>query len=183
MSEETKPEENFDALAEKAREENYQENKSDQAKDFKGYADQFEATLDEYMIKKAPFHIPNGGKEFLATIAPYLIIISAVIAIPAIIFALGLGAVLLHVSLLGGAGISHGALGLVAYVFSLISLVIEVSAVSGLFKRTHASWHLLYYASLVSFAGSILSLNIVRGIIGSIIGWYILFQVKALYKN
>ena len=41
---------------------------------------------------------------------------------------------------------------------------------------------MLFYASVVSMIGNVISLNLVGVILGAVIGWYILFQVKALYK-
>lgn len=147
-----------------------------------GLVAKIEAWLDEYMVKKAPFQIPMGGKEFLATIAPYLVIIGVIFFVLSLPALLGLG-------MLGGAvGMMAGKLGwtygvLVSTIASAISIVMEAMAISGLFKRTHKAWHLLFLASLVSFAGNILALNLIGGLIGGVIGWYILFQVKELYKN
>lgn len=159
-------------------ESNYQDTKQQ----VHGYINQLEAWLDDVMVKKAPFQIPMGGKEFLVTIAPYLIIISAVF------FALSLPA-LLGLSMFGGAmGMMAGYSGwgytlLVSTVSGVISMVLELMALSGLFKRAARSWRLMYYASLVSVAGSVLSLNLIGAVIGAVIGWYILFQMKELYKN
>lgn len=150
--------------------------------DMRGMVDQFEAFLDEHMVKNAPFHIPAGGKEFIVTVSPYLTIVMAIIAIPVIVAALGITAFLSPFAMMGG--YSHfGVLGLLSGILSLIALVLDLSAVKGLFARTHASWRLLYYVSLISLASSLVSFNIVSGIIGSIIGWYILFQVKSLYTK
>ena len=44
----------------------------------------------EYLVKKAPFQLPDGFKEFLVKIAPYAIIIVAVLAVPAILALFGL---------------------------------------------------------------------------------------------
>lgn len=143
---------------------------------------QFEATLDEYMVKKAPFQIPMGGKEFFVTVSPYVILVLAILAIPVIIAGLGLTAVLSPFAMMGGY-YHFGVLGVLSGLLSLAALVVELMAVKGLFKRTRASWRLMYYASLIVLVGDLLSFNIVSGLIGSLIGWYILFQVKALYKN
>lgn len=146
-----------------------------------GMVSQFEAWLESVMVTKAPFQIPMGGKEFIATVAPYLVIIGAVL------FALSLPA-LFGLGMLGGAvGMMGGSVWGFSVIVSLatgaVAVVIELMALSGLFKRTARSWRLVYYATLVSFAGNILSLNIIGAIIGGIIGWYLLFQVKAVYKN
>ncbi len=140
----------------------------------KGLLAQLEAFLDEHMVKKAPFQIPMNGKEILVKIAPYLVILGIIMAIPATLFAL----VLSPFALLAGGGMH-----IVGFLFSLAALVIEVIALPGLFKRTKASWHLLFLASVVSVVGSLVSFNLVGAVLGAIIGWYIIFQVKELYKN
>lgn len=142
--------------------------------DVKGMLGQLEAWLGDVMIKKAPFQIPMGGKNFLAMVAPYLVILGIVFAIPATLLVL----VLSPFAILGGGGMV-----IVSFLFSIAALVIEAIALPGLFKRTQSSWRLLFYASVVSVAGSVVSLQIVSAIIGAVIGWYIIFQVKEVYKN
>lgn len=147
-----------------------------------GMIAKFEAWLENVMVAKAPFQIPMGGKEFIVTVSPYLVIIGIVLFVISLPALLGLGA------MVGSMGVAMGHAGwtwmaLVSLVSGVVALVLEAWAVSGLFKRTAASWRLVFYATLVSFAGNVLSLNIVGALIGGVIGWYLLFQVKALYKN
>lgn len=154
---------------------------TEEKKQNKSIIDQFEAILDEYMVKKAPFALPAEVKEFIVKVSPYLIIIFAVMALPLIIGALGLTALLAPFAILGGP-ITQG-MGL-SVIFAAITVIMELLAVPGLFKRTKGSWKLLFYASIVSFIGGILSFYGIFGtIIGTIIGWYILFQVKDMYKK
>ncbi len=177
MSENSSPEENKGT-----------EPKAQATSDLKGILSQLEALLDEYMVQKAPFALPQEVKEFLVKVSPYLVIVFAVMALPLIFAALGLTAILSPFAMMGGYGYMHGfgwgfgaTIGLV---ISVITLVIEIVAVPGLFKRTKGAWTLLFYASIISLIGSIISLSgIVSGLIGAIIGWYILFQVKELYRN
>ncbi len=149
-------------------------NKEQMKSDVKGMLGQLEAWLEGVMVKKAPFQIPMGGKNFLAMVAPYLVIIGIVLAIPATLFVLVTSPILI----LGGGGMA-----IVSFLFSIAALVIEAIALPGLFKRTQASWRLLFYASVVSVLGSIVSFQIVSALIGAIVGWYIIFQVKEVYKN
>jgi len=44
-------------------------------------------------------------------------------------------------------------------------------------------WRLLFYSQLVSLAYSLLSRNIVSGLIVGLISLYILFQVRPLYHE
>lgn len=162
------------------------EHTSQDKSDAKGVLSQLEAVLDEYMVNKAPFALPKEVKEFLVNVSPYLIIIFVVMALPIILAALGLTTFLAPFAMMGGYryGFSWGFGAIIALVISVISIILEIMAVPGLFKRTKAAWRLLFYASIVSLIGSILSVSgIISGIIGTIIGWYILFQVKELYQN
>jgi hypothetical protein len=144
---------------------------------------QLEAMLDEYMVKKAPFALPLGLKEFLATVAPYLIIIGVVLALPALLVAFGISTAFAPVAMMGGYGYGWGTSMMITLATTIVVLVLEVMAVQGLFKRTHAAWRLMFYVSLVQLVGGVLAMNLVGAIIGAIIGWYILFQMKDMYKN
>ena len=144
---------------------------------------QLEAALDDYMVKKAPFALPLGLKEFLAMVSPYLVIIVAILAIPALLVAFGLSTAFAPVAMMSGYGYGFGPSMMIALATTIAVLILEVMAVPGLFKRTHAAWRLLFYVSLVQLVGGILAMNIVGTLIGAIIGWYILFQMKDMYKN
>jgi len=150
--------------------------------DFKGGMTQFEAMLDEYMVKKAPFALPKEAKEFIVKVSPYLIIVLAILALPIIFAALGLGAIMTPFAMMGGYGFGWGFGAMVSMIVAIITIIMEVMAVPGLFKRTKASWRLVFYASIVSLIGGILSGGIIGAIISAIISWYILFQVKDMYN-
>jgi hypothetical protein len=148
----------------------------------KGVVAQLEVFLDEYLITKAPFTLPMGVKEFIAKISPYLIIIFAILALPLILAAIGLSAVVTPFAMMGG--YTWGFSAIISLAVAVIVLVMEVMAVPGLFKRTKGAWVLIFYATIVSLIGNILSVTgIISGIIGAIIGWYFLFQIKELYKK
>jgi hypothetical protein len=151
--------------------------------DVKGFLAQIEATLYEYMVKKAPFALPIGVKEFIVKFSPYLIIVMAVLALPAMLGAIGLTTVLAPVAMVAG-GYSWGPLLIISLIVSFAVIIMEIIAVPGLFKRSRGAWNILFYASLVSLVGGLLSLQgLIGTIIGAIIGWYILFQIRDMYKN
>jgi hypothetical protein len=157
----------------------------------KGLVNQLEALLDEYMVKKAPFALPIGLKEFIVKVSPYLVIIFAILTLPIIFAAIGLSAFLAPFAMMGavmggyGYGWGFGLGAIISLIVAVITLIVEVMAVPGLFKRTKGAWRLIFYATIISLIGSVLSfnINIVGGIIGAIISWYILFQVKDMYTN
>lgn len=173
-------------------EKNEQKNQEKKSElNFKGWLDQFEGFLDEYMVKKAPFTLPKEIKEFIVKVSPYLISIFVLATFFGIISMLSIFSLSGNFNpfyhMMEGYGYMHRySSGIIIPVLAIrgISFFIELMAVPGLFKRTKNSWRLLFYASIVSFIGSIVAIyGIVGGIIGAIIGWYILFQVKDLYKN
>ena len=146
---------------------------------------QFEAMLDEYLVKKAPFALPKEAKEFIVKFSPYLIIVLAVLALPIIFAAVGLTTAVAPFAMMGGYGPGYGwGFGaMISTIVAIVTIIMELIAVPGLFKRTKASWRLVFYATIVSLIGGILSGGIIGAIIGAIIGWYILFQIKDMYTN
>ncbi|PIV09853.1 chromate transporter [Candidatus Roizmanbacteria bacterium CG02_land_8_20_14_3_00_36_15] len=139
--------------------------------DFKSIMGQLESILDLYLGKKAP-QLPQGLREFLVKIAPYLAIVGVVIV-----------TILAPFSFLGGlkGGLGYGS-GLIFTLVTLVMLIMEAMAVPGLFKRTTKGWRLLYYAALVSGVQTLLSFNLGGLVIGTGISLYILFQVRGYYK-
>ncbi len=150
--------------------------------DVKNALAKLEVTLDQYMVKKAPA-LPIGFKQFLVKFVPYVVVVSAVFAIPSILAMLGLSAILTPFAMLGGSTYGVGARIFSVGLTLLVSTAIQLYALPGLFKLTKASWKLGFYATLVSVLGDIVSLNIVYGVFAVLISWYFLFQVKELYKN
>ena len=136
------------------------------------------ATLDEYLVKKAPFQIPEGGKEFIVRFGPWICLVLLLLTLPLLLVALGLGALVAPF-----AGVQYGTGFGVAAIFALVQVVMLGMALPGLFARKMSGWTLLFYAQLVGFVGSILSGSIVGGIIGALIGLYILFQVRTKYSS
>ena len=135
------------------------------------------ATLDEYLVKKAPFQIPEGGKEFIVRFGPWISLVLLLMALPLLLVALGLGTIVAPFI-----GVSYAAGFGIAAILALVQIVLFGMALPGLFARKMAGWTFLLYAELVGFVGSILSGSIIGGIIGTLIGLYILFQVRTKYS-
>ena len=147
--------------------------------DFKEYLSKLESTLDQYLVKKAPA-LPDSWKEIIVKVAPWLIAIGLVFGVLGVLALFGLGSVLMPLSLVGGGSMS--VMLLVSSLFLLASLVLELLALPGLFKRQMKSWRLLYYSMLVSAVHNVLTFNLGGLIIGTLLGLYVLFQIKSYYK-
>ncbi len=140
--------------------------------------DSLENTLDTYLVDKAP-KLPENWRELFVKFLPWVTLVLLILALPALFFLFGLGAILMPFSFLGGMG--AGASFSFGLIVSLVSLVLEVMALPGLFNRKRQGWVFIYWATLVSVLSSLLSFSI-GGVVFSIIWLYLIFQVKNHYK-
>jgi hypothetical protein len=133
--------------------------------------------LDFYLVQKAPFQIPENGKEWIVKYGPWITVVLLILSLPPLLLVLGLGAALVP---FGGVGYATGFTYLTIVLLAELGLM--VAALPGLFARKMSGWRLLFYAQIASFAFSLLSGAILGAILGAVIALYILFQVRALYK-
>jgi hypothetical protein len=132
------------------------------------------------MVKKAPFSIPENSKELIVKYAPYLKILGIVGSVSEILF----GALVSPSTAFLGPryALSYSFNYVLSMVTLAVVLVLEAMAVPGLFKRQEKAWRFLFYASLVNVVYKFLGGDWVRMIIGTLISWYVLFQVKEYYR-
>ena len=143
---------------------------------------QLESTLEEYFGKKAPA-LPQGVKDFIVKIAPYLTIIGLILTIPAILLLVGLGSFATVLAPIGGAQSVTSVPTMWVGILLLIPVVVlEAMAVPGLFAKKISGWRYVFWAQLISLVSNLVQLNIIGAIIGAIIGFYFLFQIKNSYK-
>lgn len=146
------------------------------------YIKQLEKALDDYFGKKAPA-LPQNIKEIIVKIAPYLAIISVIMTIPAILLIFGLGSLATTLAPLGGIPSVATLPTMWLSMLLLIPVVIlEAMAIPGLFARSSKAWQYMFWAQIVSVISSLVQFNIIGALISAIIGFYLLFQVKSLYK-
>ncbi len=134
--------------------------------------------LDYYLVQKAPFQIPDGGREWIVQWGPWIAVVLLVLSLPPLLFLLGIGTLLMP---FGGVGYATG-FGYLSLVL-IVQLGLMIAALPGLFKRKMSGWRLLFYAQIVNFVFSILSGSIVGGVLGTLIGLYILFQIRLKYTE
>jgi hypothetical protein len=134
--------------------------------------------LDFYLVKKAPFQLPENVKEWIVKWGPWITVVLLVLSLPPLLFVLGIGTVFIP---FGGVGYATGFTVSVILLFVQVGLMI--AALPGLFARKMGGWTLLFYAELVAIVGSVLSGAIVGGLLGGLIGLYILFQIRPLYRS
>ena len=137
-----------------------------------------EGILEEYLVRKAPFALPTGLKEFIVKVAPYIAVLGIILALPLILLALGLSNFIYSFgSYAYRAGWYYPTL-----ILTAATIVLEAMAIPGLFKRSLKAWRLVFYATLAQLVNSLISGGILGALVGALISLYILFQVKSYYK-
>jgi hypothetical protein len=134
--------------------------------------------LDFYLVRQAPFQIPDGAREWIVKFGPWITVVLLILTLPILLFALGLGVIWIP---FGGVGYASG-FGVLT-LFVLVELGLMIAALPGLFARRMAGWQLLFYSQLVNIAYNVLSGHVVSALLGGLIGLYILFQVRTLYRQ
>jgi len=158
---------------------------TDAKTDFGGALKSLESTLEEYLVKKAPFQLPANVKEIIVKFAPYLAILGVVMGIPGVLALLGAGTILAPLGFVGGMMTGRPFLGvgfIVNVLFLGIMVLLEALAIPGLFSKSKKAWTFLYWSALVGVVQNIISFNIGGLVIGGLISMYFLFQVKEYYK-
>ena len=141
---------------------------------------QLEDLLDLYLVKKAPFQLPAGVKQFIVNVGPWITLVLMILVIPIILAAIGLSAFLLPAAAITNAGFGLSAM--LSLIIAIVELGLYALALPGLFKKSKAGWNFLFYGTLVSAIYSLVSLDILSLIIGTLISLYILFQIRSYYK-
>lgn len=131
---------------------------------------------DEYLIRKAPWHLPHKWKETIAKILPAIVLIVAIISVPGIFLSL------LIVLGVGGFYTESYMLVLLQTVITILIALFYFRSYDRLRRRLYRGWAYVFYAALLGFVSHLLQGSIVGNIIGFLIGMFIIFQVKELYK-
>ena len=148
----------------------------------KNTLDQLETTLDLYFNKKAPA-MPQNIKELLVNLAPYLTVVSVLVTLPGLLVLFGLGGFATMIAPMGGReSLSAVPTMWLSILFLVPVLILEIMAIPGLFAKKAVAWKYVFWAQLVSIVANLLQFNFFGAIIGAVISFYILFQIKSFYK-
>ncbi|HLD64321.1 MAG TPA: hypothetical protein VI913_05495 [Candidatus Peribacteraceae bacterium] len=143
------------------------------------------AALEGWMaplFAKAP-HIPKNGRDMLVQIAPWLALIFGVLGVLGSISAMGILSSFALPYMVGYG--MNGALLTVALFVSLVASVLEVMAWKPLSEHKKKGWNYLFYGVVLTTIATILQMFFgygnVGGIIGALIGFWLLFEVRGMY--
>ncbi len=124
--------------------------------------------------------LPKNVNEVIVKITPWIAVIFGVLGVLSSIALFGITTVAAPFLAMGGyVGQAGG--GMIAAVLALVSSVLMVAAFPGTKSHKMSGWTLLFYSEVVSVVASVVMLS-VGGLVGNLIGFYILFQIKSYYK-
>ena len=134
------------------------------------------------MVAKFP-QLPKNWQDTLARIAPILSLVFGILGIIVAIGGLGLFTVLSPMAMLGGAqaASSYGT-GFITTLIYLVGSILLLASYPGLKARKYKGWTLLFWSEAANLIGGLVSLAIVSAIIGALIGFYLIFQIRSYYK-
>ena len=124
-----------------------------------------EEVLNDIYVTKSPLQLPPWFKEIIVRLLPLL----TIILIPLLVFAI-------YISCFSTCDKNNN------FGLSFIAWWFQFFSIWGLFRRKKSGWNLLFYASIFNVIGSAITLSIIGLVFSAIIGWYILFQVRSMYK-
>ncbi len=136
----------------------------------------------ENFFKKAPA-LPTNWREFLVRITPWLAIIFGVLGVLGGLAAVGLLTMFSPLAALSGtSGVNSYGSGVIAAWIWLASSVLMIVAYPGLKARKLSGWNWLFWSEVLSVVGSVVAGSLVNAVLGALIGFYIIFQIKSYYK-
>ena len=149
------------------------------------YLSQLTKTLDEYYAKSPA--LPANVKETLVSFAPWLALIAGVLALlsgVSLFGLLGLATSVMPYAVAAGVG-GFAITAILSLLVLLVTGVIYLLAFSPLKGKKVKGWNLMFYAMLLYVLSSVVTLRpfgIVESLVGFLIGYYFLYQVKSYYK-
>lgn len=139
-----------------------------------------EKELNVYFYEKAP-RLPEGISEFLVMIAPYFTVLGVILGAIAILGLLGVSVIAIPAWALAAPGAAPSVM--LYIVASVIGWLLSLASIPGLFARSKTGWNFMFYGVLWSAIINLLSFNIAGIIIGLLIGFYFLFQLRPFYMK
>ena len=124
--------------------------------------------------------MPKNGREVLVKIAPVISLIFGNLGILVGISGLGILTVFSPFAFLGGYG-GYGT-GFVVALIYLVGSALLLMSYPGLKAHKYKGWKLLFWSEVVSLIGGLVSMAIISAIIGALIGFYLIYQIRSYYK-
>lgn len=150
-----------------------------------------ETKLDELLVKKAPFQIPENGRKWIAEYAWIFSLLGVIFGVLAFL------PLLAAVGLVSAVGVAVGAGFYVLMAWVSLAILAAYIVVLGIatpkLKNKQASgWNLVYYSTLFFFVYDVINwlrypltgiFGFILNLAGLVIALYFLFQVRSYFKG
>lgn len=141
---------------------------------------QWDKSIEDFFTKTLP-SLPSNIKEILVKYGPWIALVGALLSLPVLIAALGLGAMFSSAAYYWG-GMRYGYGYNLAWWISILSMGLSLWALPGLFKRQKYAWTLMFYSALATGLYNLLTFSLGSLVIGLGLSLYVLYQIKSYYK-
>lgn len=135
--------------------------------------------MEEWFMKLPS--LPKGGRDVLAQVAPWFALIFGVLGVLAGLGGFGI-LTFLSPMMLVGSGLSSTTGSLLSVAIALVSSALMLAAFPGLKGRKMRGWNLLFWSEVVAVLSSLVAFAVVSAVIGGVIGFYLLYQIKSYYR-
>lgn len=132
-------------------------------------------------------HLPQGGRQFVATVAPWLALIFGILGVLGAAMAAMAMTVAVPVAVIGGVmrGAQWSAFMLINLALGCISAVLNILAFSPMRHHKKTGWNFLFYAVTISAISSIIATLFTYGglwgLLWSVVGYWLLFEIRGMY--
>lgn len=141
---------------------------------------QLEETLNVWFGQKAP-GLPETAKKLVVSVAPFGAILSVILGVMGLLALFGIGSIGLG---LGAISYATGGFSLIKnIVFTGLAVLFEILSIPGLFARNPSGWRFAFYVQLIWLVSGLLGGSVLSPIIGAVVGFWILFQVRPIYMG
>lgn len=135
-------------------------------------------TVEEWFMKLPA--LPKEARDVIVKITPWLALIFGILGVLGSVAAFGIVTVFSPLAVMGG-GIQAAGTGIIAAILGLVSSALLLAAFPGTRKLKLSGWNFLFYSEAVSLLSAVLAISL-SGILFSLIGLYLVFQIKSHYK-
>ncbi len=133
------------------------------------------ASMEEF-FKKAPA-LPVGVKDFIVKVAPYLVVLGGIFGILG-----GLSNLFMPQSTFVPVVLGNSWAFKLSALLNIVASVLMVVAFPKLKARKAEGWLLLFWIEMINLLSILVFGGIISAVIGGLIGFYLLFQVKSYYR-
>ncbi len=138
----------------------------------------FISMLEEW-FNKLPA-LPDNGRKGLANVMPWIALVFGILGVLTGIAGFGLLTALSPFTAMY-MGMGHASTVVISSIIGLVGSVLLLMAFPGTKAFKMSGWNLLFWSQIVWVVSSVITFSI-GGLLGDLIGLYLLFQIKKYYK-